>query len=226
LKRLEEHESFEMAVIQWLGSKRFLGSLVFGEGSMLRLCHELPRYSLVMDFWFSKETDFLQFYRRLSDALSKEHDVTDSQNKYHSILVEIRRAKGEPRLKIEIRKKLAPPGSSEEKIAFSPHFPTQVLVRGFTLNEMLKNKVAALLDRGEIRDAFDLEFLVRKGIGLEDLSETEKRELLKKLSEFKKRDFDVKLGSILLPEFRDYYREKRFSYLEEKLAFEGWEKGK
>ena len=193
---------------------------------MLRLCHELPRYSLDMDFWFFRKTDFDQFYNRLHEASLKEHDVTDSQNKYHSILVEVRRAKGEPRLKIEIRKKLAPPGSSEEKIAFSTHFPTQVLVRGFTLNQMLKNKVAALLDRGEIRDAFDLEFLVRKGIGLEDLSEREKRELVKKLREFKKRDFDVKLGSILLPEFRDYYREKRFSYLEEKLKFEEWEKGK
>ena len=193
---------------------------------MLRLCHELPRYSLDMDFWFFRKTDFDQFYNRLHEASLKEHDVTDSQNKYHSILVEVRRAKGEPRLKIEIRKKLAPPGSSEEKIAFSSHFPTQVLVRGFTLNQMLKNKVAALLDRDEIRDAFDLEFLVRKGIGLEDLSEREKRNLVKRLKEFKKGDFNVKLGSILLPEFRDYYREKRFSYLEEKLAFEGWEKGK
>ena len=190
---------------------------------MLRLCHELPRYSLGMDFWFFRETDFDQFYNRLHEVFLKEHDVTDSQNKYRSILVEIRRAKGEPRLKIEIRKKLAPPGASEEKIAFSPHFPTQVLVRGFTLNQMLKNKVAALLDRGEIRDAFDLEFLVRKGIGIKDLREREKRELLKKLKEFKKKDFDVKLGSILLPEFRDYYREKRFSYLEEKLSFDQWE---
>jgi predicted nucleotidyltransferase component of viral defense system len=223
MKRLEEHESFEMAVLQWLGSKRFLGSLVFGGGTMLRLCHELPRYSLDMDFWFFRETGFVQFYNRFQDALVKEHDITDSQNKYHSILFEIRRAKGEPKLKIEIRKKLAPPGASEEKIAFSPLFPTQVLIRGFTLNQMLKNKVAALLDRREIRDAFDLEFLVRKGVGLEELGDREKKQLVKKLGEFKKRDFDVKLGSILLPEFRDYYREKRFSYLEEKLSFAEWE---
>ena len=224
MKRLEEHENFEMAVIQWLGSKRFLGSLVFGGGTMLRLCHELPRYSLDMVFWFFRETDFDRFYDRLYEAFLKEHDISDSQNKYHSILVEIRRAIGEPRLKIEIRKKMAPPGSPEEKIAFSPHFPTQVLVRGFTLNQMLINKVAALLDRGEIRDAFDLEFLVRRGIGIGDISDKEKRKLVKKLREFKKRDFDVTLGSILLPEFRDYYREKRFSYLEEKLSFDQWEK--
>ena len=221
MKRLEDHEGFEMAMLQWLGSKRILGSLAFAGGTMLRVCHELPRYSLDMDFWFFKETDFGQFYRRLSDVLSKEHDVTDSQNKYHSILFEIRRAKGTPRLKIEIRKKLARSGTTEEKIAFSPHFPTQMLIRGFTLTQMFRNKVAALVDRGEIRDAFDLEFLARKGITL-DLSEEDKKEVLIRLGGFKKRDFDVKLGSVLLPELRDYYRRNRFLYLEEKLSFDEW----
>ena len=222
MKRLEDHEGFEMAMLQWLGSKRILGYLAFGGGTMLRGCHELPRYSLDMDFWFFKETDFSQFYRRLSDVLSKEHDVTDSQNKYHSILFEIRRAKGTPRLKIEIRKELASSGTTEEKIAFSPHFPTQMLIRGFTLTQMFRNKVAALVDRGEIRDAFDLEFLARKGITL-DLSKEEKKEVLIRLRGFKKRDFDVKLGSVLLPELRDYYRRHRFRYLEEKLSFDEWE---
>lgn len=126
-----------------------------------------------------------------------------------------------PRLKIEIRKTVAPLGSTEEKIAFSPHFPTQVLVRGFTLGRMCRNKVLALIDRGEIRDAFDLEFLVRRGV-VPDLKEEEKQKIIEKLRGFKKRDFDVKLGSVLLPEVRDYYREKRFAYLEEKLSFQGW----
>jgi hypothetical protein len=55
---------------------------------------------------------------------------------------------------------------------------------------MLRNKVLALIDRGEIRDAFDLEFLVRKGTTLE-LTEKEKQEILKKLKGFKKKNFDV-----------------------------------
>ncbi|MBT8406173.1 MAG: hypothetical protein KJP05_01840 [Deltaproteobacteria bacterium] len=63
-----------------------------------------------------------------------------------------------PSLKIEIQKSLAAGGIAEEKIAFSPHFATQVLVRGFTLKQMLRDKVSALLDRVEIRDAFDLGF--------------------------------------------------------------------
>ena len=123
--------------------------------------------------------------------------------------------------KIEIRKSLAAGGTTEEKIAFSPHFATQVLVRGFTLNQMFKSKVSALLDRVEIRDAFDLEFLARRGVDL-DLSQQDKKKIIETLSGFTKRDFSVKLGSVLLSEARDYYNQKRFTYLEEKLTFDKW----
>ena len=222
MQRLARHEGFEMALLQWLRSKRFLDSLCLGGGTMLRVCHELPRYSLGMDFWFFKEQQYEEFYVELYGSLAREHDLTDAQNKYYSILFEIRREKAVPRLKIEIRKNVASPGSTEEKIAFSPHFPYQVLVRGFTLEQMLKNKVRALIERGEVRDAFDLEFLLRKGLALR-LSEEEKRMVLKRLKGFTEKDFSVKLGSIILAELRDYYRKKRFSYLEEKLSFEHWE---
>jgi predicted nucleotidyltransferase component of viral defense system len=223
MKRLEEHEAFEMRVIQWLASKRFLGPLVMGGGTMLRLCHELPRYSIDMDFWFYRETESVTFYERLSEAMKREWDVTDAWNKHYSILLEMRRAKGAPRLKIEIRKDVAPRGSSEQKIAFSPHFPEQVLVRGFTLKQMLKNKVLALIDRSEIRDAFDIEFLLRRGVTFE-LNEEEKKAIVKKIRGFTKKDFDVKLSSVLLPELREYYREHRFEYIEQRLSFQDWEK--
>jgi predicted nucleotidyltransferase component of viral defense system len=222
VERLANHETLEMEVLQWLRSKGFLRSLVFGGGTMLRLCHEMPRYSLDMDFWFYKEVEYDAFYNQLENLIGQEYDVTDMQNKFYSILAEFRKRAGTQRLKIEVRKTLAPGGSTEEKIAFSPHFPTQVLVRGFTLDQMFRNKVSALLDRGEIRDGFDLEFLARSGVTL-DLSEEEKEGIIKRLRGFKKRDFSVKLGSLLLPELREYYNQKRFAYLEEKLAFDRWE---
>ena len=222
MERLANHETFEMEVLQWLRSKGFLRSLVFGGGTMLRLCHEMPRYSLDMDFWFYKEVEYDAFYNQLENLIGQEYDVTDMQNKFYSILAEFRKGTGMQRPKIEIRKTLAPGGSTEEKIAFSPHFPTQVLVRGFTLEQMFRNKVSTLLDRGEIRDGFDLEFLARSGVTL-DLSEEEKEGIIKRLRGFKKRDFSVKLGSLLLPELREYYNQKRFAYLEEKLSFDEWE---
>ena len=221
MQRLIDHEALQMATLEWLGSKRFLGSLAFGEGTMLRLCHELPRYSRDMVFWFFKEEDYEHFYDRFLDALVRDHNVTDSQNSSYSILAEIRRKKRMAKLKIKILKTVAPPGSSEEKIAFSSHFPTQVLVRGFTLRQMLKNKVLALIDGGEIQDAFDLEFLVRKGVVL-DLSEEQRGKVMKRLKGFQKEDFDVKLGGVLLPELRDYYNQQGFAHLVEKLCFEQW----
>jgi len=221
MQRLIDHEALQMATLEWLGSKRFLGSLAFGEGTMLRLCHELPRYSRDMDFWFFKEEDYEHFYDRFLDALVRDHNVTDSQNSSYSILAEIRRKKRMAKLKIKILKTVAPPGSSEEKIAFSSHFPTQVLVRGFTLRQMLKNKVLALIDGGEIQDAFDLEFLVRKGVVL-DLSEKQRGKVMKRLKGFQKEDFDVKLGGVLLPELRDYYNQQGFAHLVERLCFEQW----
>jgi hypothetical protein len=55
-----------------------------------------------------------------------------------------------------------------------------------------------------------------------DLSDDEKKALVRRLRGFKKRDFDVKLGSIVLPDLREYYRANRFAFLQEKLTFEEW----
>ena len=221
MQRLIEHEALQMAILQWLGTKRLLASLAFGGETMLRLCHELPRYSSDLEFSFFKQEDYDGFYDRLYAALSLNHDVIDAHNEDHSFIIEVKRKRRMPKVKIAITKTLASPGSTDEKIAFSPHFPIQILVRGFTLQQMLQNKIASLLSHGEIRDAFDVEFFVRKGIDV-NLPEVEKKKVLKKLKGFKKRDFDVKLGGILQPELRDYYRRKRFAYLEEKFSFEQW----
>ena len=88
---------------------------------------------------------------------------------------------------------------------------------------MLKNKVLALTNGGEIRDAFDLEFLVRKGVVL-SLSEKERQKVVERLKGFGKEDFEVKLGNILPPELRDYYKQQGFAHLKEKLSFEQWRK--
>ncbi len=79
------------------------------------------------------------------------------------------------------------------------------------------NKKNALIDRNEIRDAFDIEFMLRKGIELPEMSIHQKTELLKHIDTFKEQDFKVKLGSILTDEMRKYYIKNKFSLLKEKL---------
>jgi len=80
-----------------------------------------------------------------------------------------------------------------------------------------KFEIEAFLDRGEIRDCFDIEFLLRRGVELPDLGVRQSIEFRDKLVGFKDRDFKVKLGSILENDIRNYYIVNRFRYLEEKL---------
>ena len=42
----------------------------------------------------------------------------------------------------------------------------------------MENKIAALLERGEIRDGFDIEFLLRQGIPLPDLPEPDMAKMI------------------------------------------------
>jgi hypothetical protein len=79
------------------------------------------------------------------------------------------------------------------------------------------NKVKALLDRNEIRDAFDIEFLLRKGISIPKISPEDRKMLREKINSFSINDFKVKLGSLLDSDMRKYYTEKKFLYLLEKI---------
>jgi hypothetical protein len=99
-----------------------------------------------------------------------------------------------------------------QSIAWSSHANIQVLVTAITLPKMMDLKINALLDRKEIRDAFDIEFLIRRGISLK-LSQKKISEIKKVLDGFKPMDFKVKLGSILTGEYRDYYNESGFAFL-------------
>ena len=81
----------------------------------------------------------------------------------------------------------------------------------------MKNKIDAALDRKEIRDCHDIEFLMRRGVPL-SASADKLAKLKKVITAFKSKDYSVKLGAILEPEMRKYYKESNFKYLLEKIA--------
>ena len=91
-------------------------------------------------------------------------------------------------------------------------------VRAHTLNQTMINKIEASLDRGEIRDCFDIEFLLRRGVELPTLSFKKAARLQQKIAGLKNKDFTVKLGCILESDDREFYATDRFSYLREKLT--------
>jgi len=213
----EKHEIFEIEILEKLKNARLLDSLVFGGGTMLRLCHELKRYSVDLDFWRIKDAPETILFDQIKEVLQKNYDITDAQMKHFTILFEIRSGYFPKRLKIEIRKEIRE-WDFQEKIAFSKFSTKQVVLKAHTLEQMMKNKIAALLERAEIRDGFDIEFLLRQGIPLPDLSNADKTKMIARLDGFKENDFKVKLGSILESDIRAYYIENRFDYLRQKVT--------
>ena len=215
MQDLRRHEVFEMEVLDRLRSGRFLELLVFGGGTMLRLCHELPRYSVDLDFWFARKRQPAVFYKNLLNFLEGHYVVTDAQDKHFTLLYEFKSESSPRKLKIEIRKDAVKRGT-ELQIAYSPYAQKQVMLRAFSLEETARRKVAAALDRSEMRDFFDLEFLLRKGVKFKCLT-TEAGKLLKKIGSFKKTDYSGILGSLLEKDTRTYYSEQGFIQLQRYL---------
>ena len=218
---LVQQEIFEIEVLAWLKNKGFLRNMIFGGGTMLRLCYNLKRYSVDLDFWTYRINKINQFFINLKDSLKADYDLTDAQNKYYTLLFEIKKASYPRKLKIEIRKDTEEK-DFQESIAYSPYSNQQVLLKSFTLEQMMKNKIGALLERKEIRDVFDIEFLTRKGVNI-----SANYEELKKIREiikgFEKRDYYVTLGSLLADDIREYYKKDSFTYLlgiiDERLSY-------
>lgn len=205
-----------MEVLHFLNSKRLLHEVVLGGGTMLRLCFDMNRYSVDMDFYFKRKPHNTSYFHKLTGELDSKYTITDSHEKFNTLLVELAHARYPRRLKIEINKKVFYP-TFRQAIAFSPHSTYQVLLNVIPLDQMLVNKIEALLARKEIRDAFDMDFLIKRGLPFPQNQDT-KGQVLAVIRGFSKRDFDVKLGSLLTANIRDYYRKYRFEDLERRLV--------
>jgi len=214
MQDLIKQEIFELEVLEKLKNNRILEPLVFVGGTMLRLCHDLNRYSVDLDFWLIKKVDIKKYFTKIVDVLKQYYTITDSKIKYYTILVEIKSDKYSRKLKVEIRKEKE--CEYEEKIAFSKYTNIQVLLKCATLKQMLKNKIEAFLERKEIRDCFDIEFILRRGEELE-LNKEKLEKMLSIIKSIAVNDYKVTFGSILEPEVRKYYIKSNFKYLIEKI---------
>ena len=212
---LIQHEQFELDVLSRLQSGRFLANLIFGGGTMLRLCHGLNRYSVDLDFWIAREMDWKKFYGRMEKYLDQFYKIADSANKHFTILFELKSPQFPRSLKIEIRKTVKKI-KTETNIAYSSNSTVQVMLKTVALEDMMTSKIEAFLDRREIRDAYDMEFLVKRGISLNADHKTI-TQMLAELEKLGKKDFSVKLGSLLDVSERKYYVENGFRILEANL---------
>jgi predicted nucleotidyltransferase component of viral defense system len=215
MRDLIRQEQFEIEVLDRLQSRKLLGRLIFVGGTMLRLCYGLERYSVDLDFWMEPGLNLKKLFNDLKKYLDEVYVLKDAASKFSSLVFEIRSRDYPRSLKIEIRKepkKIA----TETAIAFSPHADRQVLIKTPTLEEVLQSKIAAFLNRGEIRDVFDMEFLIRRGIDLK-ITAGRAAEIIKKIEKLKKQDYSVKLGSLLEEKQRKHYLKENFKFLTGRL---------
>lgn len=211
MRDLIKQEQFELEVLDRLNSKRFLNDLVMCGGTMLRLCFGLNRFSVDLDFWILKDINKDGLLKRLKEYLSEFYVLKDAANKYNTILFEIKTAHYLRSLKIEIRKGHKKV-NTERAIAYSKYSNIQVYVKVVSLEDMMRAKICAFLDRKEIRDAFDIEFLLIKGVGLDAPREILKK-VLQVLDGLTRKDYTVKLGSLLEGKDRVYYIQENFKIL-------------
>lgn len=215
MQDLQSLEIFEIEVLELLNSIKVLDSVFFGGGTMLRLCHNLNRYSTDLDFWLDINSDSRLIYSKIKEALSGNYRILDSANKKYTLLFEFRSSKITRNLKIKIRKEQKD-FDWERKIAFSKFSNKQVVVKALSLHQMMVNKTEAFLSRKLIRDCFDIEFLLMRGV--EIISEKSKLEMmLRIIDNFKDRDFKVTLGSVLDEKDRKFYAENKFMFLQEEI---------
>ncbi|MEW6009107.1 MAG: nucleotidyl transferase AbiEii/AbiGii toxin family protein [Candidatus Omnitrophota bacterium] len=217
MQDLIKQEQFELEVLDKLNSKRFLNSLILGGGTMLRLCFGLERFSVDLDFWVIKKVNFAKLFKDLKEFLAGNYAIKDSAHKFYTLLFEIKSRDYPRSLKLEIRKEKKKI-RTEPAIAYSKYSNMQVLLRVVSLKDMMREKINAFLDRRQIRDVFDIEFLLKKGIGLDVDSDTLQK-LLDRVESLGKKDYTTKLGSILEEEKRKYYIAENFKIL--KLAIRG-----
>jgi predicted nucleotidyltransferase component of viral defense system len=205
-----------MEILDRLHSARLLSVLIFYGGTMLRLCHGLDRFSVDLDFRLQKPTSGTSVLARLRSCLEPWYRITDAAEKFYTLVVELRSTAYPRALKIEIRKE-GTPVHTEKAIAYSPHSTRQVLVTAATLPDMMALKTRALIERKEIRDAYDIEFLLKRGIALVDDGPS-LQEALETIASFPLRHYSAKLGPLLEPAKRAYYREHNFRILKAAVA--------
>ena len=94
----------------------------------MRLCYELKRYSVDLDFWFIRKVPAKSYFNKFRKILEHEYDITDARIKYYTLLFEIRSGIYPKRLKIEIRKEIKD-SDFMERIAYSKYSNKQEIGR-------------------------------------------------------------------------------------------------
>lgn len=160
-------ESYEIFLLSEMSKEPWSRYLIFKGGTALRLAYNSPRFSDDLDFSLIQPIPGAEVFRFAATVSSKINAaVKDRWEKRNTILVEfgltVDFLPQNIGLKIEISKRASPNPDHSLSIIRSPVSPLEVLFKVQTLEDMLKDKFAALQSREEPRDLFDAWYICQK----------------------------------------------------------------
>lgn len=132
-------------------------NLGFKGGTALMLFHDLPRFSVDLDFNLLNLGKTNLVYDRIREIVMQYGSIRDEAKKHHGMIIVLDYGQHQRNLKIEI--------SNRE---FGDRYEIRnylgIQVRVMQLPDMLSHKLCALLDRKTLthRDVFDCHFLMEK----------------------------------------------------------------
>jgi len=197
--------------------------LIFKGGTALFLCYGLDRFSEDLDFTQQKKCDYYKLQKTIADFLAiiniihelkTEKSPTGKTIKLKAQGPLYKKPKSETFVTLEI--------SERNDLVFSPDLkevvPMYDDLRPFTLpvmkkEEILAEKVRALLIRGRARDLYDISFLMKKNVSFDE------KLINKKLSYYNK-TFDSKEFSRCAKAIKDIWQSELHGLLPKIPSFD------
>jgi predicted nucleotidyltransferase component of viral defense system len=129
----------------------------FKGGTALMLFHELPRFSVDLDFNLLQPEKGEAVYNKLRKIALKYGKIEDEALKFYGGIVVLDYGKEERKLKIEF-------SNRESNDRYDVKYLLGICLKVMSLSNMFSHKLCALLERREIvsRDVFDCWFLLNR----------------------------------------------------------------
>lgn len=133
------------------------GNIGFKGGTALMFFHDLPRFSVDLDFNLLEKSEEEKIYRKIRKIVQKYGTIHDEARKFHGIIVVISYGTGERKLKIEVSNR-----NFDDKYELKAFLGISMKV--MTQPDMFSHKLCALLDRSALtpRDIFDSWFFMQR----------------------------------------------------------------
>jgi len=161
-------EYWEMFILNGLYSDALGKNLVFKGGTAMRLIYNSPRFSEDLDFSLLREMTFNDFKKVVKDIISQQTELSikelySKKNTFFALIKFKQEYLSQTlSIKVEISKRKLALKKDVDFILATASSPTtnlKPLVKVFTLERLLKEKLNTLLSRKKGKDLFDVWFI-------------------------------------------------------------------